>query len=92
MAVDAVEIIKYLDQYGPRSCEQLAGFFAVSARSVRSYVAKANDLLDGCACIHSRRGCGYVLSIIDGDRYAQTLQRMQRGGVASIASTILSIA
>lgn len=70
-----VEVVR--DQPGISQSE-LADHLGVSARTVRSYMTRINDILAGTARISLRRGVGYALSVEDEPKFAEIQNRSKR--------------
>lgn len=69
MDAKLIALVEALKGAGCTDADQLADELAVSRRTLRSYVSRANAELDGCAEIIMRRGCGYIIEMRDADRF-----------------------
>ncbi len=61
----------------------LADAFAVSERTIRTYIRHANSALEGAAVIELRRGAGYSLKVVDQDRVESLRDQAQQGPMPS---------
>lgn len=68
------DLVIKLQEDGSATTAELALHFAVNARTVRNYLHRANDVLSGAASIVAGEDGRYVLSVIDGQRYACWLE------------------
>lgn len=60
-----IQIIELSQQRDYSSLEFLAEALGVGTRSVRNYIKKVNEELEGIACLDNKRGKGFWLSIQD---------------------------
>lgn len=65
-----IKLIGIIEAHPDIDPSSLASCFAVSDRSVRTYVRKTNEALGGCARIEKRRGGGYSLRVINAPTFA----------------------
>lgn len=75
MDIRVYRLVDYLRTHDHATAAFLAEHFGVSARTVRTYVSKANDSLGGIARVVYLRGSGYVLHCDDGEALARLMSR-----------------
>lgn len=69
MARSSVDVATDIERHPGTSSRELSQRLGVSDRTVRNYIARANEALDGAARIVHERGAGYTLEINDEARY-----------------------
>lgn len=87
MDAQAIELLEFLKDHQGSSSEELAHHFAVSERTVRTYVRRANDSLGGVAQIERRRGEGYRLVVEDQAALDAIVRRAQEHAAKNLPST-----
>lgn len=63
------------------SSADLSSAFDISERTLRTYVRRINEELDGIARVHRHRGGGYSLLVDDVEAWESWLEANRRDGV-----------
>ena len=69
------------------SSADLSSAFDISERTLRTYVRRINEELDGIARVHRHRGGGYSLLVEDVEAWESWLEANRRDGVRATPST-----
>lgn len=69
------------------SSADLSSAFDISERTLRTYVRRINEELDGIARVHRHRGGGYSLLVDDVEAWESWLEANRRDGVRATPST-----
>lgn len=80
-------LVDYIQAHPNVLPQAIASHFQVSDRSIRTYVHRANDALEGVARIVKIRGGGYQLVIEDAEKLAALMQPEDDTSMRSLPST-----
>lgn len=81
------DLVEYIQAHPDALPQVIASYFQVSDRTIRTYVHRANDALEGAAYIVKQRGGGYQVVVEDADRFAAFMQMDDGISKRSIPST-----
>lgn len=75
--MDVVSLIEHIERHPHADQGAIAGYFDVSARTVREYMRRANDAIEPAASIVLKRGSGYTLDVRNEPDYQAVMSQLR---------------